>query len=225
MSYPVYHDQEMSNYRMDFLPRFFGDCCGAFIRIVLFIIVLINLGISSALIQRFTSIDGISVPNAQPPAALIFSEVVAAVSVAWIAVSFCLVRVPVLLLVGDTIFFVAWFAASTILGNSLNQTLRFSCQELAIVLTGSRAGFGTSFGFNSFGGQNTLAQQVFDSCNISKALFSFHIIATILFIGVAMTAAIAASSSRKPIRQQNNFYGPYNNGQTRRRAPGPEIVV
>lgn len=138
----------------DWLPRLLGDCCGGLIRFTLFVVLIINLSIASALIQRFTGVNGVTVQSTQPPPSVLFSEVVAAVSLAWVVLSFCLLRMPVLLLVGDTIFFVAWFAASIILGVSLNQTLRFSCQQLAIVLTGGSqfGGFtGVSGGIGGFG--------------------------------------------------------------------------
>ena len=136
-------------YQNDFLPNI-GDCCGILIRLLLFVAVLVNLGIGSTLISRFTTINGIQVPNAQPPAAIIFSEVMSATSLAWIVLSFCLMRVSTLLMVGDTVFFVGWFAATVILGISLTDTLRFNCQELAIALTG---GIGVqTFGFGGWSG-------------------------------------------------------------------------
>lgn len=238
------------------LPRFFAAFCNATIRFLLLATVIVNLAISSVLVQRFTTIDGVTLPNTTPPSAIIFSEVVGALSTAYLLISFCFLAVPLLLLVFDTIFFVAWFAATIILGVSLSQTLRFSCQALAINV-GSRLGgfiptafssgissigsfgglpgFGSDFG--GFGG-NRLAQQVFDSCNISKALFAFHIISTILFTLTAAGSAVSTSirgreartTPAKPskLQQQTNYYSTPqyprgNKGRPVQQTPG--IVV
>lgn len=220
------------------LPNCCASFCGALIRITLLLVLIVNVGITSTLVVRFTTINGIQIDGATPPASVIFSEVIGTVSLAYVLLSFCFMGLPLILLFGDTVCFVGWFAASIILGNSMNQTLRFNCQDLAITLASRAGAVGLNAGFNSnFGfGNNPLAQQIFDSCNLSKTLFSFHIIATVAFIAVAINAAVAASFGRKRkaprVNQQTNYYNGnqavYSSNRGMRSGPAPavpEIVV
>lgn len=219
------------------ITRFFAAFCGLSIRILLLAILIVDLAIASVMVQRFTSINSLVVGNASPPAAVTFSEVVGAVSVAYVLFSFCCFAVPMLLTVGDTIAFVTWFAATIVLGISLNQTLNYSCQTLAITLTtGVGSGYqGLGSGLGTFGvfGVNNITQQVFDSCNLAKTLFAFHVIATVLFIGTAANAAIQASAGgrrrrgqRDRVIQRGNYEtADYRGQKVGAVQPMPEIVV
>lgn len=217
------------------LPRTCNACCGIMTRMLLLAVLIVNLAVSSVLISRFTTVNGITIQNSSPPPAIILSEVVAALSAVYILVSFCFLRLPVLLLVGDMIFFVAWSAATLVFGFALNQTLRFNCSVLAIELS-------SGLGYSTYSAA-TISQQIFDSCNISKTLFSFHVIAAVFFIGVAISAGISLSlgnhrndrgqrRTQQVNQQQNNYYrGGPSSYQTRGGMQGapapfvPEIVV
>lgn len=209
------------------------------VRLLLMAVLIVNLAIASILVQRYTTIDGITLTNATPPVSIIFTMVVSAVTLFWLLVSFCCIAAPIFLIVGDTISFVGWFAASVLIGSALNQTLAYSCQTIAISLSGTGRGIGSGLGFS----QSQIAQQIFDSCNISKTLFAFHVIAAALFIVTAFNAAVSAAclgrggrrgrqggAQGPEVQQQNNYYGPagfgaggYRGGM--RSTPGPEIVV
>lgn len=233
-----------------FIPGLCAGFCGLSVRFLLLAVLIVNLAIASVLVQQFTSINGISIPNASPPGAIIFTMVVSSVTIFYMLISFCCIAAPIFVVVGDTISFVGWFTAAIIIGSALSQTLSFSCQDLAISLTGGIGGLGgiglgrgIGIGSGLGIGQSQIAQQIFDSCNISKTLFSFHVIAAALFVVTALNAAVSASCmgfgggrrrarDRGPgVQQQNNYYGRsagYGPGEYRggmKSTPGPEIVV
>ncbi|BFZ56985.1 hypothetical protein PYCC9005_004035 [Savitreella phatthalungensis] len=242
--------------------------CGVLLRILLLAVVVVNLAIVSVLVNRFvvlTNTAAFATAGAtsfafQIPGTLIFSIVVAAVTTAWVVFSFCCIScLPLLVAIADAISAVAWFAATIVLGNALNQTLQLSCTDVvavtvrALLVGGGGIGFspfaggpfggGAGLGVSSIlptiavvggfggsggglfgGGAGTIADRVFNACVILKTLFSFHVLAIILFFVTSLTAACASSAKSRSRRTTTTNHRTSRRSRYDDRPPPPKIV-